>query len=215
VVADIPETEIFRHVDNEQIPMLQFAASAAHLTGKNLVSAESFTWLDEHFQVKPRQLKEAADFLWLGGVNHLFFHGIPYNPEGTQWPGWLFYASTHMGQNGGLWRDLPAFNRYLETVQRELQKGEPDTAVLLYFPIHDLWSQPSDKLPLFTIHNQDQWLHGTSFRHREPHLPRLSERPPHRNLLLPAAPIQSLWLSQIRRKHPRHRGHQSCRQPHC
>ncbi len=162
-VADIPETEIFRHVEDEQIPMLKFAASAAHVTGRKLVSAESFTWLDEHFQVKPAELKAAADFLWLGGVNHLFFHGIPYSPEDAVWPGWLFYASTHMGENGGLWRDLPAFNHYIQTVQTELQSGRPDTSVLLYFPVDDLWAEPADKLPLFTIHNQNEWLHGSAF----------------------------------------------------
>lgn len=162
-VADIPETEIFRHVDDEQIPMLQFATSAAHVTGRNLVSAESFTWLGEHFQVKPSALKEAADFLWLGGVNHIFFHGIPYTPDDAEWPGWLFYASTHMGENGGLWHEMPAFTRYIRTVQSELQSGRPDTAVLMYFPVHDLWSKSANTLPLFTVHNQNEWLHGSPF----------------------------------------------------
>ena len=162
-VAGIPETEIFRHVDDGQIPMLQFASSAAHLTGKRLVSAESFTWLGEHFQVTPAALKEAADFLWLGGVNHIFFHGTPYSPKEAGWPGWLFYASTHMGINGGLWRDLPAFNSCIARIQSELQKGEADTAVLLYFPVHDLWSVPSKELPLFTIHNQEEWLRPMPF----------------------------------------------------
>lgn len=162
-VADIPETEIFRHVAHEQIPMLRFASSAAHLTGRNLVSAESFTWLGEHFQVTPAALKDAADFLWLGGVNHLFYHGIPYSPADAPWPGWLFYASTHMGENGGLWRDLPAFNRYIHTVQSALQSGTPEASVLLYWPVHDIWTKPAGRLPLLTIHNQNEWLHGTSF----------------------------------------------------
>ena len=162
-VADIPETEIFRHVDEAQIPMLQFASSAAHVTGKKLVSAETFTWLDEHFQVTPAELKQAADFVWLGGVNHIFFHGIPYTPEDAAWPGWLFYASTHMGQNGGLWKDLPAFNAYMTRVQSILQSGRPDPDVLLYFPIHDIWQDGKEGLPLFTMHNQEEWLQPTAF----------------------------------------------------
>jgi hypothetical protein len=162
-VADIPETEIFRHVDEAQIPMLQFASSAAHVTGKKLVSSETFTWLGEHFQVTPASLKEAADFVWLGGVNHIFFHGIPYSPEDAPWPGWLFYASTHMGPNGGLWKDLPAFNAYMTRVQSVLQSGKPDAEVLLYFPIHDIWNDGSEGLPLFTMHNQEKWLYSSSF----------------------------------------------------
>ncbi|WP_035601512.1 glycosyl hydrolase [Haloferula sp. BvORR071] len=162
-VADIPETEIFRHVDEAQIPMLQFASSAAHVTGKRLASAETFTWLGEHFQVTPQQLKEAADFVWLGGVNHIFFHGIPYSPEDAAWPGWLFYASTNMGPNGGLWRDLPAFTRYLGRCQTMLQSGKPDSEVLVYFPMADLWHDGSKGLPLFTVHNQEKWLHTSAF----------------------------------------------------
>lgn len=162
-VADIPETEIFRRVDEAQIPMLQFASSAAHVTGKPLSSAETFTWLDEHFQVTPAKLKEAADFVWLGGVNHIIFHGIPYSPEDAPWPGWLFYASTNMGPNGGLWHDLPAFSLYLARCQAVLQSGKPDAEVLVYFPMHDLWQDGSKELPLFTVHNQESWLHRSTF----------------------------------------------------
>ncbi|MES2657629.1 MAG: glycosyl hydrolase [Verrucomicrobiota bacterium] len=162
-VSEIPETEIFKHVEESQIPMLRMAASAAHSNGNNLVSAETFTWLDEHFQVTPEKLKEAADFVFLGGVNHVFFHGIPYSPEDARWPGWLFYASTHMGPNGGLWRDLSAFTSYLQRCQSILQEGQPSQDVLLYYPIHDIWHNSQEKLPLFTLHNQDAWLYPTGF----------------------------------------------------
>jgi len=162
-VADIPETEIFKHVGEEQIPMLRFPASAAHGKSGNLVSSESFTWLGEHFQVTPEQLKEAADFVFLGGVNHLFFHGIPYSPEDAKWPGWLFYASTHMGPNGGLWQGLPAFNGYMQRCQSILQDGKPDSEVLIYFPFADTIADGAEKLSLFTVHNQDAWLYPTPF----------------------------------------------------
>lgn len=162
-VSEIPETEIFKHVEESQIPMMRMAASAAHANGNNLVSAEAFTWLDEHFQVTPEKLKEAADFVFLSGVNHLFFHGIPYSPEDAKWPGWLFYASTHMGPNGGLWRNLPAFTAYLQRCQSILQDGQPSQDVLLYYPIHDIWHNNQEKLPLFTLHNQETWLYPTHF----------------------------------------------------
>ena len=162
-VSEIPETEIFRQVDENQIPMMRLAASAAYANGGNLVSAEAFTWLDEHFQVTPEKLKEAADFIFLSGVNHLFFHGVSYSPADAEWPGWLFYASTHLGQNGGLWRDLSAFTGYLQRCQSILQEGEISSDVLLYFPIHDLWHNDAKKLPLFTVHNQNEWLWPTPF----------------------------------------------------
>lgn len=162
-IADIPETEIFRHVEPDQQPMIRFAASAARATGKTLVSAESFTWLDEHFRVTPEELKPAADFLFLGGVNHLFFHGVPYSPEDAKWPGWLFYASTHMGPQGGLWRDLDAFTGYLRRCQSVLQDGQPDSDVLVFFPFDDILHDGARGLPLFTLHNQNEWLWGTPY----------------------------------------------------
>ena len=108
--ADIPETEVFRKMDEAMIARLKLASSAAHVTGRQLASAEAFTWLGEHFQTPLSLVKRAADWLYLSGVNHLLFHGIPYSPLGEAWPGYQFYASVNFGPEGGLWRDLPALN---------------------------------------------------------------------------------------------------------
>lgn len=161
--ADIPETEIFRSVDPGQIPMLKMASSAAHLKGQTLSSSESFTWLKEHFQASLADLKAAADLLFLSGVNHLFFHGIPYSPQEAPWPGWQFYASVNLGPGGGLWKDLPAFTGYLTRCQSILQSGKPDQDVLLYWPVYDLWQDASGLYLAFRIHNQEQWFSKTSF----------------------------------------------------
>jgi hypothetical protein len=144
--VDIPETEIFRRPDEGQIPFLKLASSAAHARGRPLTSAESFTWLGEHFQVPLSEVKTAADLLFLAGINHIFFHGVPYSPDDVAWPGWLFYASVNFGPNGGLWRDLPAFTAYAARCQSILQEGRPANDVLLYFPIHDLWQVPEGQL---------------------------------------------------------------------
>lgn len=154
--VDIPETEIFARFEERHVPMLKFSSSAAHLGGRRLASAESFTWLGEHFQVPLSQVKPAADFLFLSGVNHVFFHGIPYSPEDAGWPGWLFYASVNFGPNGGLWHDLPAFNAYATRCQSILQAGRPANDVLLYYPFYDLWQTPAGVLTLFTT--PGEWM---------------------------------------------------------
>lgn len=161
--ADIPETEIFGDVPESEFTRIQFATSAAHLKGTTLASAEAFTWLGEHFQVSLNDLKKPADFLFLCGINHLFFHGIPYSPDDAGWPGWLFYASVHFGPNGGLWHDLPAFNAYVARCQSILQSGKPDNDLLLYYPQYDLWQRPSDLMEQCGVHNQKEWLFDTSF----------------------------------------------------
>jgi hypothetical protein len=156
--ADIPETEIFGSVDERNVFINKFSSSAAHGAGRRLASAESFTWLNEPFQATLSQVKQAADYLFLTGVNHIFFHGIPYSPAEAPWPGWQFYAAVNFGPAGGLWRDLPEFSAYATRCQSVLQDGAPANDVLLYFPLSDIWQIPAELLMPFTIHNVEQWL---------------------------------------------------------
>lgn len=175
--ADIPETEgSFGGGSAEQIPMMKFASSAAHVTGKRLASSETFTWLGEHFQVPLSSLKPIVDTFFLAGINHMFFHGIPYSPSDAPWPGWLFYAAVNFGPNGGIWHDLPAFNAYATRCQSILQSGRPDNDVLLYFPVADFWQHigpapgvpkgapGSDRDPLvIQFTTPGLWMHGSPF----------------------------------------------------
>ena len=144
--ADVPETEVFGAPDEQHVARLKLASSAAHATGRPLASAEAFTWLGEHFQVPLWRAKEAADWLFLAGVNHLVYHGVPYSPAEAEWPGWQFYASVNFGPQGGLWRDLPALDGYVARCQAVLQAGAPDGDVLLYYAPQDAWDAPGDLL---------------------------------------------------------------------
>ncbi|MFT4031602.1 MAG: glycosyl hydrolase [Siphonobacter sp.] len=147
---------------------MQFASSAAHLTGKPLVSSETSTWLGEHFRVSLSQIKPIVDELFTGGVNHIFYHGIPYSPPGEAWPGWLFYASTNYNQQSHFWKDLPALNQYITECQTRLQTANPDADLLLYFPIQDVWhGVAAGEAPfLFDVHaNSRRWLNDTPFGH--------------------------------------------------
>ena len=161
--ADIPECEIFGQVDERDIPMLKFASSVAHVSGRNLASSESFTWLGEHFSVSLADLKQPADLLFLSGINHILYHGVPYSPKDVEWPGWLFYAAVNFGPNGGLWHDLPAFNAYIARVQLFLQARKSDNDILLYWPVHDTWQADGNVLMQFTVHDQSKWLWTTPF----------------------------------------------------
>ena len=151
--VDIPETEIFGSIEEANLPMNKLASSAAHVAGHNLASAEAFTWLTEHFHASLAQVKTAADYLFLAGVNHLFFHGIPYSPAAAPWPGWQFYAAVNFGPQGGLWHDLPEFNAYVTRCQSVLQGGRPDADYLVYFPLADVFQTPDGLLIPLTVHN--------------------------------------------------------------
>lgn len=135
--SDIPETE------GQEILRMKFASSAAHVTGKRLTSAEAATWLNEHFVSSLSDVKTAVDRFFLGGVNHICYHGTPFSPASEEWPGFLFYASVHFGPTNSFWDDFAALNHYVARCQSFLQSGRPDNDVLLYYPIHDSFTQPS------------------------------------------------------------------------
>ncbi len=158
--VDIPECETYGRSDfnipglrqdpirrpNDGDPtILKFASSAAHLAGLKYVSCEALTWMTEHFRTSLSQCKPELDQAFAAGVNHIYFHGAPYSPEGAEFPGWLFYASINMSPTGGMWRDAPALFKYIERCQAFLTAGSPDSDFLLYFPVYDAWSKNTDK----------------------------------------------------------------------
>ncbi len=179
--ADIPECETFgsmpydiegfrrekediREGDADPI-MLKFSSSAAHISGKPLISSETFTWLRDHFKTALSQTKPEAEDLLLNGVNHIFLHGATYSPKRAAWPGWKFYASVNFNENNTIWEDAPSLFSYITNCQRLLQSGKPDNEILLYWPIHDVWDDylKGDLFFQFKIHSLDKWLHGTPF----------------------------------------------------
>ena len=151
--ADIPETE-FLDKDRDVL-VAKFASSAAHVTGKNLISSETGTWVAEHFTETLADLKYLFDDMFLAGVNRVMYHGTAYSPADAPWPGWCFYASTEMNPRNSIWRDVPALNAYAARVQSVLQQGRPDNDILLYWPIHDRWHDPKGMVESFTIHELD------------------------------------------------------------
>ena len=155
-LADIPETEVFRTNRNPLVS--KFASSAAHVKGGNLVSAETGTWLAEHFTETLGEMKSLVDEMFLSGVNHVFYHGTCYSPDEAGWPGWLFYASTQMNPRNSIWRDAPALNDYAARCQSILQSGKPDNDVLLYWPIYDFWNDATNRLPTLQVESQQIWF---------------------------------------------------------
>ena len=172
--VDIPECESFGRSDfdipglrqdpiikpNDGDPaVLKFASSAAHLTGKKLVSAEALTWLTEHFRTSLSQCKPEVDLMFASGVNHLYFHGAPYSPEGADFPGWKFYAAIDMSPTNNIWHHAPAFFDYVSRCQSFLSSGKPDNDVLLYLPLYDIWYEQQERpFLIFDIHKMDKTM---------------------------------------------------------
>jgi hypothetical protein len=159
-LADIPETEFIGEKRN--LLGSKLASSAGHVSGSDLVSAETATWLDEHFTVTLAQIKAHVDELFLAGVNHVVYHGTAYSPDDAPWPGWLFYAATQMNARNPIWRDVDALNDYVTRCQSILQHGASDVDVLLYWPVEDVWHEEAGfpaRMPIL----QREWFESYSF----------------------------------------------------
>lgn len=175
-IADVPETEMFGRGDRDKfksgftkgfregdrsILMSKFASSAAHLTGKKSVSAESFTWMTEHFCETLEEVKAFGDLLFLSGVNRLYYHATVYSPDSAPWPGWCFYAASELNPRNPIWRDIKPLNEYFTRVQSVLAEATPDNDVLLYWPIDDQWWKADGFEELLTVHAH--WMEDIPF----------------------------------------------------
>ena len=180
-LADIPETEAYgtsginfpglrkpREWNGGGGPsrlMMKFASSAANVNGRKLVSSETATWLDDHFMVSLSQVKPQVDQLFRFRNKPYFFHGMTYTPLDKPFPGRLWYAGTIFGPTSHFWKELPALNRYIAECQTVLQNSMPDNDILLYWPIHEMWSKQKSELIIKLIgpQNADEWFFNTSF----------------------------------------------------
>ena len=156
-ICDIPETEMFAE-ECRNILVSKFASSAANVTGKKLVSAESCTWLAEHFTETLRDFKVFVDRLFLAGANHIYYHGCCYSPVDAVWPGWSFYASSQMNPRNPVWRDACWLNAYFARCQSMFQACTPDNDTLLYWPLRDYWWNADGFERIMSVHNADGWF---------------------------------------------------------
>ena len=136
--VDVPESEAMLYEPG----FARIPASAAAISGRPVVSAETFTCLYGFPGVHLRDervgdLKLVADALFANGVNLIVWHGMPLNgPDGDDD---LFYATVHVGREGALAPHLRGFNGYLEQVSAVMQRGVIYSDVAVYLPLEDAW----------------------------------------------------------------------------
>ena len=107
-------------------PSVKLAASIAHIYGKTLVGAESFTAGSDNgrWQNDPYSLKTLGDLMYCQGVNRYYFHRYAMQPWTNRWPGMT------MGEFGvnfertlTWWHQGKAWIDYLTRCQFLLQQG--------------------------------------------------------------------------------------------
>ncbi len=116
---------------------LKQASSAAHIYGKKIVGAESFTtigpqWNDELWHDQ----KSAFDHEICAGLNRLYFHTFTCSPTEMGLPGQEYFAGTHVNPQVTWWSQSGAFIDYMHRTQLLVQEGKFVADVLYYYGDH-------------------------------------------------------------------------------
>ena len=150
-LVDIPESETILYEPH----FSKIAASAATLSKKEAVTAETFTCLygwtslrykNGHGQ-SPHQGKEqfadlklVCDALLANGVNQIIWHGFPFNKVGHT-DNW-FYTTCQVStaeKDNLSGENLSRFNRYMTTVSEYMRRGRNYSDLAVYLPLEDSW----------------------------------------------------------------------------
>lgn len=116
----------------------RWASSASHLYGRNVTSAETWTWLHSPaFRATPLDMKAEADRMFLLGVNQIVGHGYPYSPSVAGEPGWAFYAAAAFNSHNPWFPVMPCVMRYLQRVSWLLRQGKPANDIAILLPEDD------------------------------------------------------------------------------
>jgi hypothetical protein len=114
---------------------MRIASSVAHVYGRKIVGAESFTSGPDQgrWQNHPRTLKTTGDMAWSNGINRYIFHRYALQPWLDQWPGMTMGQwGTHFERTNTWWKDGAEWAKYIQRGQALLQAGR-FYADVLYF----------------------------------------------------------------------------------
>ncbi len=101
--------------------VIRSVASPAHIYGKKIIQAESFTaW--SHFLEYPSALKPLGDEAFCDGLNRIVFHQWTHQPNDDM-PGYQYGAGTHIDRHLTWWNMSQPFLTYLTRCQYILQSG--------------------------------------------------------------------------------------------
>ena len=117
----------------------KYITSAAHLTGKRLISAEEMTNTYRVFNATPEFLKIGSDQNAQVGITHSVWHGFNYSPPEAPFPGWVRYGSYYSEKNNW-WRYFNCLNTHRARVASQLQNADMYADIAILMPVSDMWT---------------------------------------------------------------------------
>ncbi len=118
----------------------KYVSSAAHLTGKRIVSCEEMTNTYLAFRATLELLKIGSDMSAVSGTTHSIWHGFNYSPAEAPFPGWVQYGSYYNEQNTW-WPYFHYLNSYKGRLSSLFQNAEMYTDTIILPPNYDMWGE--------------------------------------------------------------------------
>ena len=139
--SDIVMSEFWSPSLHRPLPKNRFflkqASSAAHIYGKKIVGAESFTTIGPHWNDELwHDQKSAFDHEICAGLNRMYFHTFTCSPPEMGLPGQEYFAGTHVNPQVTWWDQSGAFIDYMHRTQSVVQEGKFVADVLYYYGDH-------------------------------------------------------------------------------
>jgi hypothetical protein len=134
---DVPMGEFWAGMDgtNSVYYSIKLASSIAHIYGKRVVAAESYTGMPSQtkWQLYPYALKGQGDWMYTLGLNKFIFHVYAMQPHPTAKPGMTMGPWGWMHSRNNTWAgEEHTWLQYVQRTQYLLQEGLP-LADLLYY----------------------------------------------------------------------------------
>ena len=134
-VPDYPMSEFWTRTPWTPNRTIKMVSSAAHIYGKPVVAAESYTgeertsrWLSY-----PYSLKGLGDIMYSWGLNEMIFHRYAHQPHPTAFPGMTMGLWGFQFERTNTWfKDSSAWLGYLTRCQSVLRQGNYIADVLVF-----------------------------------------------------------------------------------
>ena len=118
----------------------KYVSSAAHLTGKRVVSCEEMTNTYIVFNATLELLKIGSDQSVMSGITHSVWHGFNYSPPEAPFPGWVQYGS-YYNENNNWWPYFKYLNDYKARLSSQLQNADMYTDIAILPANYDMWGE--------------------------------------------------------------------------
>ncbi|HSC55089.1 MAG TPA: glycosyl hydrolase [Phnomibacter sp.] len=132
--ADIPMGEFWLNSPTHDKPNdMRDAISGAHIYGKKIIQAESFTSVLMHWNEHPGEMKIVGDRNFALGINKMVMHVFAHNPWMDKKPGMTLGATGIYFQRDQTWfKQSKAWIEYITRCQSLLQLGNPVVDVAVF-----------------------------------------------------------------------------------